>query len=89
MVSKRIVDAIFMNQPELHIGKMIKAELHQQGQTTIWLAEQLNFSRRNVYKIYRRSWIQTDLLLKISLILNRNFFLEYTNEYEKQFTFLS
>ncbi|MDD6356937.1 MAG: XRE family transcriptional regulator [Bacteroidales bacterium] len=60
--------------PKIHAGNLIKTELKRQRKTTVWLAEQLGCTRMNVYKIYRRSWISTDLLIRISIILNVDFF---------------
>lgn len=65
-------------QEEFHIGKLIKAELARQGRSITWLAEQLNYSRQYVYKIFARKWIYTDLLLKISDILDYDFFKCYS-----------
>jgi DNA-binding Xre family transcriptional regulator len=59
---------------ELHIGKLIKAELARQGRTITWLTAQLGCSRQNAYKIFNRKWIYTDLLLKICDILDYDFF---------------
>jgi hypothetical protein len=39
---------------ELHIGKLIKAELARQGRTITWLAAQIGCSRQNAYKIFDR-----------------------------------
>lgn len=63
-----------------HIGHLIKEELRNQGRTITWLAKQLQCSRQNAYKIFNRSWIYTDLLLKISDILDYDFF-KYFSEY--------
>ena len=60
--------------PKIHAGSLIKAELKRQRKTTVWLAEQLGCTRMNVYKVYRRSWISTDLLIRISIILHVDFF---------------
>lgn len=60
------------NEP--HIGHLIKEELRNQGRTITWLAKQLDCSRQNAYKILNRPWIYTDLLLKISNILDYDFF---------------
>lgn len=38
------------------------------------LAERLNCDRRNVYDIFQRPTIDTQLLIQISLILNHNFY---------------
>ena len=45
----------------------------------VWLARKLNCNRTNIYKIFNRSTIDTELLLKISNVLQHNFFEEYTN----------
>lgn len=42
--------------------------------TVIWFAGQLNCDRRNVYDIFKRATIDTQLLIQISLILNHNFY---------------
>lgn len=65
-------------QEEPHIGHLIKAELRKQGRTITWLASQLGYSRQNVYKLFERRWIYTDLLLKISDIMGHDFFKCYS-----------
>ena len=69
---------------EPHIGELIKAELARQGRSITWLAEQLNCSRQNAYKIFRRKWIYTDLLLRISIILDYDFFKYFSDWLEKR-----
>ena len=59
---------------EPHIGNLIKEELNRQGRSITWLATQLNYSRQYMYKLFRRKWIYTDLLLKISDLLDYDFF---------------
>ncbi|MBR4391746.1 MAG: XRE family transcriptional regulator [Bacteroidales bacterium] len=59
---------------EPHIGHIIKEVLRQQGRTITWLGKQLGCSRQNIYKILNRSWIYTDMLLKISNLLDYDFF---------------
>lgn len=67
------------NEP--HIGHIIKKELSNQGRTITWLAKQLECSRQNAYKILNRPWIYTDLLLKISNILDHDFFKYFSDYY--------
>lgn len=62
------------------IGKFIKEELKKQERSISWFAKKLNCNRSNVYKIFERTTIDTELLVRISRILNRNFFTLYTNE---------
>ena len=59
---------------ELHIGNVIREVLKQQGRSITWLGKQLGCSRQNIYKILRRNWIYTDMLLKISELLDYDFF---------------
>lgn len=58
----------------IHIGKAIKAELQDQGRSVKWFAEKLCYERTNVYNIFRRKSIDTDLLYRISEILEHDFF---------------
>ena len=68
----------------IHIGELIKQVLEEQGRTITWLAKQIGCSRENLYKIFRRSWIHTDMLQKISIALGYDFFIIYTEWYDKQ-----
>lgn len=61
----------------LHIGELIQEELHRQERTVSWFARKLFCDRTNVYNIFQRKSIDTELLLRISLILNHNFFKYY------------
>ncbi len=61
----------------VHIGKEIKAELLRQERGVSWLADKLHCDRTNVYDIFKREGIDTRLLERISVILNRNFFSLY------------
>lgn len=67
-------------RPRLHIGNLIKAELERQERTVSWFARKLNCDRSNVYKIFKRSTIDTELLLRISKILHYDFFELYKEE---------
>lgn len=69
----------------MHIGHLIKEkfDLEPKGHTVKWFAEKLNCNVRNVYDIFSRSTIDTDLLLRISIILNYNFF-EHLSESFKE-----
>lgn len=62
----------------LHIGHLIKAELRKQGRSITWLASQLGCSRQNMYKLFERKWIYTDLLLQISDVMDHDFFKCYS-----------
>ncbi len=63
---------------EVHIGNLILRELTAQRRSASWLAEQLSCDRTNVYKIFKKKDLDTQLLLRISRILGRDFFSIYT-----------
>ena len=67
----------------IHIGKLIEEELRRQERSVTWFADKLCCERTNVYSIFKRQSIDTILLLRISLVLHRNFFSVYLEELEK------
>jgi len=69
--------------PPNTIGEKIKAVVKEQGRSVSWLAGQLNCHRVNIYDIYERQNIDTELLLRISVALRYDFFAEYTAEYKE------
>ncbi len=64
---------------EVFIGKLIEDELRQQQRSVVWLSQKINCNRTNVYKIFGRQSVDTELLLKISNALKCNFFDNYTS----------
>lgn len=68
----------------IHIGHIIQEELRAQGRTVTWLARQLNIDRRVCYRIFDSYSIDTHLLFRISQLVKRNFFEEYSREYEER-----
>ena len=66
--------------PKLHVGVLIKNELERQERTVSWFARKLSCDRSNVYKLFKRPNIDTELLLRVSVILDYNFFDIYQEE---------
>lgn len=64
----------------IHIGQEIRKQVEEQGKTSVWLAKELGCHRTNLYKIYDKRTIDTGVLLRISRILNYDFFTLYTEE---------
>ncbi len=62
----------------IHIGHIIQEELRKQGRTVTWLARQLNIDRRVCYRVFDSYSIDTQVLFKISGLLGRDFFAEYS-----------
>ena len=64
----------------LHIGKEIEAELRRQERSVTWFANKLYCDRTNVYKIFKKQTIDSDLLYRISTILQKDFFVLLSDE---------
>lgn len=67
----------------MHIGNLIRQTLKERGYTVVWFAAQLAYTRVNVYKIFEKKSLDTDLLMRISVILDTNFFKPYHDEFEE------
>ena len=52
----------------------IKEKMEEKGHSAGWLAKKLNCDRSTIYKIYKKSNLDIDLLLRISRILHYDFF---------------
>ena len=70
-----------MGKTYINIGKEIHDELLRQGHSALWLSQQLGCNRTNIYNIFIRDSISSDLLLRISIILKNNFFELYSERY--------
>lgn len=68
----------------VHIGKLIEAELRKQERSVTWFANKLCYERTNVYSIFKRQSIDTELLVRISHILHHNFFNYYEQEIKER-----
>lgn len=62
------------------IGEVIKKILVSRKMKLKDFAEDLGMARQNVYRIFEKSSIDSDLLIKISSILNYNFFQHFDNQ---------
>lgn len=68
----------------VHIGMQIEQELRRQGRSVSWFARALYCDRTNVYKLFRKQSLDTELLLRISLVLSCDFFRFYTDSFRQQ-----
>ncbi len=64
----------------MHIGNHIREILKERGHSVVWLARQLSYSRTNIYKLFDKSTIDTGVLLRISVVLQYDFFTDYSDE---------
>lgn len=69
----------------LHIGKRIKEVFDAQPKShnIEWFAAQLNCKRANIYNIFNRPTLDTQLLFQISEVLEHDFFHDLTEELSK------
>lgn len=58
----------------IHIGKELRDRLKHDGKSVVWLARQLGCHRTNVYNLFDKYSIDTQLLMRISSIMHHNFF---------------
>jgi hypothetical protein len=56
------------------IGLLIRDELTAQERTVSWFARKLHTDRSNVYRLFQKNSVDTDLLSRISMVLNKDFF---------------
>ncbi len=68
----------------ISIGQLIHAKLNENGQTVVWLSSQIPCSRQNLYKVFKKDCIDTDMLMRISQILEYDFFQLYSDEYRSR-----
>ena len=71
-----------MEDGTYHIGRHIKEVVAQKGIKVPWIAQQLGCHRNNVYLIYSRQWIDTGTLMKLSIILQYDFFAELSEWFQ-------
>lgn len=64
---------------ELHIGNKIKDRAEQLRIGPTELAEKINSSKQNIYSIFKRNSVDTEILSKISLALEYDFFSLYSD----------
>jgi len=64
---------------DVHIGALIHKKLKEEERKTIWFAQKLCYYPTNSYKIFQKQHFDTELLLEISILLNYNFFMHYSD----------
>ncbi len=64
----------------VHIGNIIETIVRTKGLSVITFANQINCSPRNVYEIFKKKHIDTELLVLISEKLDENLFARYLTD---------
>lgn len=65
------------------IGELIRLRLKEDGHSVSWFARKLSCTRANAYKIFKKDNLDILLLLRISQILNHDFFSYFSEELEE------
>ncbi|GAP73054.1 hypothetical protein SAMD00024442_59_2 [Candidatus Symbiothrix dinenymphae] len=68
-----------MEKVDIHIGKLIKSKLAEDGRSVVWFADKLHCDSSNIYRIFQKQWIDNEQLLDISLILGYDFFTTFSD----------
>ncbi|MBR4469154.1 MAG: XRE family transcriptional regulator [Bacteroidales bacterium] len=63
---------------KINIGQAIREEMDRTGRTVTWLSKQLGTNRMACYRIFNSYSIDTQMLLRISVLLGRDFFVLYS-----------
>jgi plasmid maintenance system antidote protein VapI len=69
------------HESNIHIGHLIQEQLKKDQRSVSWLAREIHCTRNNVYKIFNKASLDSDLILKISRAMQFNFFQYYTAEF--------
>lgn len=64
----------------MHIGQLIRQELDSRQLSPSWLASKIYCSRQHVYNIFHKENLDVELLRRISLAMEYNFFAEIARE---------
>lgn len=62
------------------IGELIKNEIEKQERTITWFAQKVGLDRSNVYRLFKKHSVDTALLMRISIVLDFDFFYVLSEE---------
>ena len=63
----------------IFIGEEIKKVVKERNVTVSWLSRELGCHRTNIYRIFATASVDTDILLRLSIILKYDFFSLYSD----------
>lgn len=61
-------------EEDYHVGQRIMTILKEKGRSIAWFSERMNSDRSNMYKILTRPHLNSEFILRASLILDHDFF---------------
>ncbi len=69
---------------KIHLGRLIQEKLNTSGYSVTEFAEKISLSRPAVYQMFNKQSIDSDLLIRISLLLKENFIKYMHQEVEEK-----
>lgn len=75
---------VMEDEKKIHIGKIIRAQLKADKRSISWLAREIGCTRNNIYKIFNKPSLDSDLILSISKAMGFNFFKYYSVEIQAE-----
>jgi hypothetical protein len=70
-----------MHEDDIHIGRLICQKLKEKERPVAWLARQINCDDGNLGRLLKNSnHIHSELLLRISIALEEDFFVYYSEK---------
>jgi len=76
--------AFFMYRKGIKIGNVIEQQFNESGMTKTAFAQKLGYERNNIYNIFEKESINSELLYNISIVLHFDFFQIYSHELKKE-----
>lgn len=61
---------------DFHVGHIIKAVFDEQGRTVKWFATKMHCNRTNVYKMFEKPHLNSEIIARASQVLEHDFFLD-------------
>ena len=69
---------------EYNMGRRIKEYVEDNGIRIGWLSQRLHCHRNTIYNIFERNWIDTQMLMRLCIVLKHDFFAELSEHYKKR-----
>ena len=67
-----------MGKPKVHIGEVIQKVAKERNVCMRDLADAVGCSPKNIYKIFKKQNVNTEVLLRLSIFLKYDFFAEFS-----------
>ena len=59
---------------DFHVGHIIKAVFDEQGRKVEWFAKRMHCNRTNIYKMFEKQHLNSEVIARASKALDHDFF---------------